>query len=105
MAFIEDFDDYDDSEACCCPRCGGVGSVSCHCGGDLCVCANYGDMDCPTCEARGEVTEKVYDAYMKREREIMAAFHGWNASPKSEGTEPAPPSPSVTSEPNKGVQS
>lgn len=33
--------------------CGGSGVLECHCGGDLCVCGNFGEVDCvgcPDCE-------------------------------------------------------
>ena len=32
-----------------CETCHGTGIVSCHCGGDLCVCRNHGEMPCPSC--------------------------------------------------------
>lgn len=32
-----------------CETCYGTGTVGCHCGGDLCVCGNYGEMPCPSC--------------------------------------------------------
>ena len=32
-----------------CDRCDNDGVVNCYCGGDLCVCENYGEMDCPRC--------------------------------------------------------
>lgn len=31
-------------------RCGGHGWITCHCGGDLCVCGNGGEIDCYGCE-------------------------------------------------------
>jgi hypothetical protein len=31
-------------------RCGGHGWMSCHCGGDLCVCGNGGEIECMGCE-------------------------------------------------------
>jgi hypothetical protein len=30
-------------------RCGGLGVIDCHCGGDLCVCHNHGQIDCDGC--------------------------------------------------------
>jgi hypothetical protein len=33
--------------------CGGLGSLNCHCGGDLCVCHHHGETECvgcPDCE-------------------------------------------------------
>ena len=40
--------DYDERDAWC-DRCQGLGSVSCYCGGDNCVCEHNGEMDCPSC--------------------------------------------------------
>ena len=34
-------------------NCGGTGMLDCHCGGDLCVCHNHGEVECfgcPGCE-------------------------------------------------------
>jgi hypothetical protein len=31
-------------------RCGGSGAMRCYCGGDFCVCANFGEIDCMGCE-------------------------------------------------------
>lgn len=30
--------------------CGGMGTVNCFCGGDLCVCHNHGEAECLGCE-------------------------------------------------------
>lgn len=30
--------------------CGGLGTLNCYCGGDLCVCHNHGEVECPGCE-------------------------------------------------------
>lgn len=30
--------------------CGGSGVIDCHCGGDLCVCHNHGEVECLGCE-------------------------------------------------------
>ena len=30
-------------------RCGGFGILYCYCGGDFCVCANRGEIECPGC--------------------------------------------------------
>lgn len=35
-----------------CDRCNNTGEVDCYCGGDLCVCDNYGEMVCPRCDGR-----------------------------------------------------
>lgn len=29
--------------------CSGTGMLQCYCGGDLCVCHNHGETDCPGC--------------------------------------------------------
>lgn len=78
MAFTCDdtMDDDDFSEGVTCPRCSGWGEVNCHCGGDQCYCDNNGTADCPLCYGEREVTEATYEAYQKRQREMMAAFHG-----------------------------
>ncbi len=44
-----DYDDYDDEEEYC-DTCGNLGEVNCYCGGDLCVCLNYGSIPCPDCD-------------------------------------------------------
>ena len=31
------------------PPCGGLGVLHCYCGGDLCICGNYGEVPCPGC--------------------------------------------------------
>jgi hypothetical protein len=30
--------------------CGGSGYYVCYCGGDLCVCENYGEIECDGCD-------------------------------------------------------
>lgn len=45
---IDDHDD-DDFDPDPCQLCDGDGYVNCYCGGDLCVCENYGEMICPKC--------------------------------------------------------
>lgn len=32
-----------------CERCQNTGWIECMCGGDICVCENYGEMECPVC--------------------------------------------------------
>lgn len=32
-----------------CDLCKNTGEIDCYCGGDLCICLNYGTMDCPAC--------------------------------------------------------
>ena len=29
--------------------CGGTGYIRCYCGGDLCVCGNFGEIECDGC--------------------------------------------------------
>jgi hypothetical protein len=41
---------YDDLFAPLPARCGGSGYFDCHCGGDLCVCHNHGEVDCVGCQ-------------------------------------------------------
>ncbi|GEM_PF-4579082 len=68
---MEDFDE----EFIQCPRCSGWGHINCYCGGDLCVCENYGEKDCPLCHGEGDVSEAVYSHYEAARREhekIMA---------------------------------
>jgi hypothetical protein len=36
-----------------CFTCQGLGTVECLCGGDLCVCLNHGERDCPACHGFG----------------------------------------------------
>jgi hypothetical protein len=40
------FDDYADDY---CYDCQNMGTVNCYCGGDLCICENYGEIPCPAC--------------------------------------------------------
>lgn len=42
--------DGDDSEDAWCDTCQNMGTINCHCGGDLCVCENHGEMPCPNCD-------------------------------------------------------
>lgn len=75
MSDPDHYDDYDDGGICC-PRCSGMGSVDCHCGGDLCVCENYGDAPCPLCDGEGEVSEATYQKY---EEARAKAWEEWQA--------------------------
>jgi len=67
-AFSDDHEGYDDPP---CPRCDGDMEVDCHCGGDLCVCLNYGRKDCPFCYGEGTVSEDRRSDYFSQQR----AFH------------------------------
>lgn len=67
------FDDHTEGHVNC-PKCDGWREVDCHCGGDLCVCENYGNRECPVCHGEGEVTQERYDQWWKRQREIHEAF-------------------------------
>lgn len=45
--------------------CNGVGYLICRCGGDVCVCENKGDNECPGCPA----CEEYFDIIMGDEEE------------------------------------
>lgn len=62
------FEDFDE-DFCQCPRCSGWGEIDCHCGGDLCVCENYGSAPCPLCYGEGVVSEVLHDQYLDHQRE------------------------------------
>lgn len=36
-----------------CIQCNGDGWKLCRCGGDICICDNGGEMDCPACNGTG----------------------------------------------------
>lgn len=43
-------------------RCGGTGTLSCHCGGDLCACHHHGEVECLGCaDCEPEETPDHYD--------------------------------------------
>jgi hypothetical protein len=44
-----------------CAACQGTGTVDCHCGGDLCVCDNYGEMDFWKCGGVCDIDEDAID--------------------------------------------
>ena len=44
-----------------CDRCQNTGTVDCHCGGDLCVCENYGEKECPCCHGECCDSQFGYD--------------------------------------------
>lgn len=67
MAYMEDFDE----DYCECPRCSGYGEVTCRCGGDLCVCDNYGSAECPICFGELEVSETERNMYLEAERKNL----------------------------------
>ena len=79
MTDMEDFDiDY-----IACPRCSGYGYIDCYCGGDLCVCENYGERDCPLCHGEGEVSEETHKLWTEAKRRNDAAIAAaWAASNK-----------------------
>ena len=53
--------EYDDREEVWCEECQGLGEIECDCGGDLCVCLNYGTRDCPKCGGLGHTLEEPRD--------------------------------------------
>lgn len=67
-------DPYDDTDHVRCPRCDGWGHIDCHCGGDLCVCDNYGEAYCPLCHGEGDVSKATEQAYRKRQADNWAAW-------------------------------
>lgn len=68
MSFqCDDIDD--DGPGTTCPRCDGGGTLECYCGGDLCVCENYGERDCPLCFGEGSVSESLYQNYTEQQRQ------------------------------------
>lgn len=71
---MTDIEEYDDRDGVICPRCMGDGSVDCHCGGDLCICENYGERDCPVCHGEGEVSEQREAIYLKSRRKAYEAM-------------------------------
>lgn len=72
MALSDDWDDEDQSALC--PRCYGDRVVDCYCGGDLCVCDNYGERDCPTCHGEGSVSAEREATYLENQRLAHAAM-------------------------------
>ena len=46
----DDIDDNYDRSDNWCEHCHGLGIINCHCGGDICVCAYNGEIDCPHCD-------------------------------------------------------
>lgn len=73
MTAPEDYDD-DDRDGITCPRCMGDRTVDCHCGGDLCVCDNYGERDCPLCHGEGAVSEEREQQYLEGRRQMAEAM-------------------------------
>lgn len=71
---LDDDGFYDETEYFPCPHCSGFGHVECHCGGDLCVCENYGEATCSVCGGEGEVSEARYDRYEENQRRHYAAM-------------------------------
>lgn len=67
-----EFDDYDECDQPQCPHCMGLMEVDCHCGGDLCVCENWGYMPCPVCHGDGFVSEERYERYEENMRKQAA---------------------------------
>lgn len=73
MAVDDDLID-DDRDGVVCPRCMGDRTVDCNCGGDLCVCLNYGERDCPVCHGEGEVSEEREGRYFEGQRRAAEAY-------------------------------
>lgn len=48
--------------------CGGTRSLHCYCGGDQCVCGNFGEVECPGCEdCEGDREDGDYDDWEERQ--------------------------------------
>lgn len=61
-------DDYNEYDLPQCPHCDGGGEVPCYCGGDFCICDNYGYETCRVCGGEGEVSQERYDLYFENQR-------------------------------------
>lgn len=47
--------------------CGGTGTLHCYCGGDFCVCGNFGEVQCSgceDCEGRDEDWDEGWDDWL-----------------------------------------
>jgi len=76
MSEHPDYDNEYDDQSERCPKCNGARTVDCHCGGDFCVCENYGEMDCPVCHGEGVVSTERAERYyqnLRKHREALAA--------------------------------
>lgn len=72
---VDDFDCHDcDDQSVMCPKCSGDGTVICHCGGDLCVCENFGDAPCPLCHEEGVVSTELAEKFLAARRRAWEAF-------------------------------
>lgn len=91
IAGSEEYDDYDEVGLFDCPKCSGWGFVDCHCGGDLCVCTNYGEAPCRVCHGDGKITAERYDQFERARAEYYRQF-------SEAQKDVAPPSPSPTSD-------
>lgn len=69
-----DGDDYLYEDDCTCPRCSGSGWIDCYCGGDLCVCDNYGEKPCPLCLGDGQISQTIYDWYQAKQRQMWLDY-------------------------------
>lgn len=85
MSEAHDYEDFGGCEPC--PKCNGDGTVDCYCCGDLCCCENYGEKTCGLCNGEGEVSQERAEKYLKRQREVHAAFQaGWTAAQSKKDT-------------------
>ncbi len=44
-----------------CDACHNTGTVDNRCGGDLCICENYGETDCPKCGGICDIDDAEID--------------------------------------------
>lgn len=80
----------DDMDGIPCPRCDGWGTVSCHCGGDLCVCDNYGDATCPLCIGDGTVSKAREQQYLDARQKWWDDYKAAVDATKTRQTPPPP---------------
>lgn len=48
--YFEEEDPSDGVGDSYCFTCNNTGTIDCHCGGDVCICLNNGELPCPDCE-------------------------------------------------------
>lgn len=54
-------------------RCGGTGYLNCYCGGDLCICGNFGEVECLGCpDCKYEFEDREEEDYDEITRENNA---------------------------------
>lgn len=52
-------------------NCGGCGTLYCYCGGDICVCHNHGEIECPGCpDCNGSDDEDLWEQDPELEEDL-----------------------------------